>query len=155
MSNNKTCCICYNKNTKDNLKCKTCKNQVCDECYANIIFNNRDFPIDFKKDTCKYKCPFCKEINIFSSSINKYNTNNKLIKLLLQTMEKDNIEFNCLVDDINILRRKNYELQNELNEIKNISNSTSTDKLQELEKILNSSKNKNTILYKQIKSILI
>ena len=29
-------------------------------------------------------------------------------------MEKDNIEFNHLVDDINILRSKYYELQNEL-----------------------------------------
>ena len=49
MSNKKTCCICYNKNTNDNLKCKTCKNCVCDVCYANIIYNNIEFSLSYNK----------------------------------------------------------------------------------------------------------
>ena len=43
MPNKRICEICYNKNTNDILKCKQCKNCVCDECYANITFNNVTF----------------------------------------------------------------------------------------------------------------
>jgi|LakMenE18May11ns_1017448.scaffolds.fasta_scaffold9552300_2 transcription elongation factor Elf1 len=170
MSNKKTCCICYNKNTNDNLKCKTCKNCVCDICYANIIYNNIEFSLSYNKNETLYKCPFCNNENIFSTTINNYNTNDNLIKLLLKTMNTNNIEFNNLVDDLETLRIKNLQLQDELNLIKNINYNLSTevksfklkleykpplnDKLQEVEKILNNSKNKNTILYRQIKTVL-
>jgi hypothetical protein len=170
MSNNKVCNICYNKNTIDNLKCKTCKHQVCDDCYANIIIHNERFPIDFNDDKCVYKCPFCKEINIFSSKINNFYTNNKLIKLLLQKMEDDNQEFNALLNNFNFLKSNFINLQDELKKMKNDNNNLSTQvkyfkihleykplltsKLEEVGKILNSSKNKNTILYKQINQIL-
>ena len=165
---NKTCVICYNKHTNENLKCKMCKNEVCDICYANIIYNNSNFQFDFKEDKSIFSCPFCKHENILSTSINNYNTNNKLIKLLLETMKRDNIEFNNLVDDINILRKKNYELQDELNEIKNVNKKLSSkvktfkntleykpsiDKLKQIENLIQSTK-KHTILYIQIYDIL-
>ena len=83
-------------------------------------------------------------------------------------MVTNNIEFNNLVDDINILRKKNYELQDELNELKNVNKKLSSkvktfkntleykpsiDKLKQIENLIQSTK-KHTILYIQIYDIL-
>ena len=81
---NKTCSICYNHYTNDNLKCKTCKNEVCDDCYANIVFNEDEFTFNFMQDKLFFKCPFCVSENNFSTNINNFNINNKLIKLLIE-----------------------------------------------------------------------
>ena len=81
---NKCCQICYNKTTNDTLKCKQCKNSVCDVCYASIIFNNEKFNDDYMNNKTTFKCAFCKFENVFSTTINNYNTNDKLIKLLIK-----------------------------------------------------------------------
>ena len=75
--------ICYNKNTNDLLKCKQCKNNVCDVCFANIIFNNEKFNNDYIDNKTKFTCPYCKYHNVFNTKINNYNTNDKIIKLLI------------------------------------------------------------------------
>jgi hypothetical protein len=176
MSNNKTCIICYNKNSHDNLKCRTCNNKVCDDCYANIIYNNINFQFDFKEDKSLYSCPFCKNTNVFSTTINNYNTNNKLIKLLLQTMDKNNVEFNKLVDDIDYLRNLNDEIlfenkkcshlveENRLlrlqleskphnNEVLQLEYKPTVDKLEKIEQLIKKT-SKRTILFNQINDIL-
>ena len=168
MSNNKTCIICYNNNTNDNLKCKTCKNCICSICYANIVFNHQNFIYNFVADKSIFKCPFCKNENTFSTKINNFDTNNRLIKLSIKTIHDNNIEFNNLVDDLNIARKQYYELQDELNKLKNINYNLSTevktfklnleykpsiDKLKEIEDVIKNTK-KTTILFNQINSIL-
>jgi hypothetical protein len=83
MSNNKTCCICFDNQIHNRLQCQQCKNKVCDVCYANIIFNEY-FNIDYMRNNALYKCPFCKTDNKLSTEINTYNTNAHLIKLLIK-----------------------------------------------------------------------
>ena len=119
MINNKICNICYNKDTNDMLKCKQCKHEVCDECYANITFNNEEFILYFNDDKSLYNCPYCKKNNVLSTNINNSNTNNKLIKLLLKKMNNNNIEFNNLVDDINNVRNYNKTISDENEKFKN------------------------------------
>ena len=120
---NKTCNICYNNNINDNLKCKTCQNEVCDDCYANIIFNEDEFIFNFMQDKSFFKCPFCVSDNLFSTTINNYNTNNRLIKLLISKMNKNNINYNNLKHELNNLRNFNDEILNDNNDLENqISN---------------------------------
>ena len=118
-----TCKICYNNNINDNLKCKTCKNEVCDDCYANIVFNEDKFIFNFMQDKSFFKCPFCVSDNLFSTTINNYNTNNRLIKLLISKMNKHNINYNHLKHELNNLRNFNDEILNDNNDLENqISN---------------------------------
>ena len=120
MTNNKICNICYNNNINDNLKCKTCKNEVCDDCYANIVFNEDKFIFNFMQDKSFFKCPFCVSDNIFSTTINNYNTNNRLIKL---KMNNRSINYKKLVHELNNLRNFNDEILNDNNDLENqISN---------------------------------
>jgi hypothetical protein len=116
---NKTCCICYNNNINDNLKCKICKNEVCDDCYSNIIFNNQVFMPNFILDNQLYNCPYCKTENNFNTNINNFNINNKLIKLLIFKLNKNNINYNNLVDELNNLRNYRNEILNDNNDLEN------------------------------------
>ena len=169
MPNKRICEICYNKNTNDILKCKQCKNCVCDECYANITFNNVTFMSYFNNDKTLYNCPYCKFENTFSTKINNFNTNNKLIKLVLNKSKNNDIEFNNLVDDLDFLRSTNLKLQTEVYKLQNMNNSLSTkvksfklnlefkpntaDKLEKIENIIKTTK-RETKLYNQINYIL-
>ena len=164
MSNDKTCNICYNKNINTNLNCKTCKNCVCDTCYANIIYTHDKFLYNFVEDKSILKCAFCKSENIFSTKINNFDTNNRLIKLSLKTIHDNNIEFNNLVDDLNILRSKYFEISSKNDEIVYQNKSLKmqlkveepkNDKLEQIKQLMKQTKNKNTILYKQIEDILV
>ncbi len=110
MNNNKCCQICYNKNTNDTLKCKQCKNSVCDICYASITFNNENFNDDYMNNKTTFKCAFCKFQNVFSTTINNYDTNDKLIKLLIQINNNKVIVINTLVLEIINLRECNKSL---------------------------------------------
>ena len=116
---NKTCSICYNNNINDNLKCKTCKHEVCDDCYANIVFNEDEFTFNFMQDKSFFKCPYCVSDNLFSTTINNYNTNNRLIKLLISKMNKNNINYNNLKHELNNLRNFNDEILNDNNDLEN------------------------------------
>ena len=116
---NKTCCICYNKHTNDNLKCKTCKNEVCDECYSNIIFNNQIFMPNFIIDKQLYHCPFCNFENNSSTNINNFNVNNKLIKLLIFKLNKNNSTYNELLIKIIDLQNYNKEILNDNKDLEN------------------------------------
>ena len=89
MSNNKTCCICYNNDTNNILKCQQCKHAVCDECFSNIVFKNELFMPKFILGFQDYECPFCKYENNFNTKINNFNANNKLIKLLIFKLNKN------------------------------------------------------------------
>ena len=160
MSNKKTCCICYNKNTNDNLKCKTCKNQVCDECYANIIYNNIEISLSYNKNEPLYKCPFCKNDNIFSTTINNYNTNDKLIKLLIQINNTKFIVINTLVREINNLRKcnkslicENNVLNKKLNNVKLEIEYKPDNKLKQIEDVIKNTK-RRTLLYDEINNII-
>ena len=49
-------------------------------------FNNEDFNDDYMNNKTTFKCAFCKFENVFSTTINNYNTNDKLIKILIYKM---------------------------------------------------------------------
>jgi hypothetical protein len=160
MSNKKTCCICYNKNTNDNLKCKTCKNQVCDECYANIVFNNCQFMPNYMENKTLFNCPFCTHENIFSTTINNYNTNNRLIQLLIIKLNENNKNYNKLVNEMNnlkecnnILLHENNILNKNINKIRLEIEYKPIKKLEKIENVIKNTK-KNTILFNQINEIL-
>ena len=126
---NHTCNICYNKNTNDTFKCKQCKNSVCDICYASMIFNNENFSDDYINNKTTFKCAFCKFQNVFSTTINNYNTNDKLIKLLIKKSNDNDVDDeyknmlihnnNALCNEIDELRKERDELKKELSNEKN------------------------------------
>ena len=156
----KCCQICYNKKTNDTLKCKQCKNSVCDVCYASIIFNNENFNDDYMNNKTTFKCAFCKFENVFSTTINNYNTNDKLIKLLIQKNQNKEIVKNTLVREINDLRRcnkslvcENNVLNKKLNNIKLEIEYKPDDKLKQIEKIIQNTK-RRTMLYDEIYYII-
>jgi hypothetical protein len=121
MVNNKTCDICYKQYDygDSSLKCRQCTNEVCDDCYSNIVFNNELFIPNFILDRQQYDCPFCRYTNTCSTKINHFNTCKKLIKLLIYKMNKNNIRYNSLVDDLNYLRTNHNEILNENNDLNN------------------------------------
>jgi hypothetical protein len=174
----KNCQICYNKNTNDLLKCKQCKNNVCDVCFANIIFNNEKFNDDYMNNKTKFTCPYCKYHNVFNTKINNYNTNDKIIKLLIKQkndkvdlFNNDIVEFNnTLMNELDDLKKIIYNLEDELSNVKFnntiISNKLieSTAKLQQINDfnivkyskiidVLNNTKRK-TILFNEINDII-
>ena len=157
---NKCCQICYNKTTNDTLKCKQCKNSVCDICYASIIFNYENFNDDYLNNKTTLKCAFCKFKNVFSTTINNYNTNDRLIKLLIQKKKDKDIVVNTLVREINNLREcnkslvcENNVLNTKLNNIKLEIEYKPDEKLKQIEDVIKNTK-KRTILYNEIKSII-
>ena len=174
----KNCNICYSKNTNDLLKCTQCKNNVCDMCFPNIIFNNTTFNKDYMDNKTIYNCPFCKYNNVFSTKINNYNTNDNLIKLLikknisnLNSFNNDIVQFNNqLMNETDELKKEIYNLNTKLSEVKG-KNRNITIKLVESKKqlkqlhdfsmekylkiidILNNTKRK-TILYNDIYKVI-
>ena len=75
------------------------------------------------QDKSFFKCPYCVSDNLFSTTINNYNTNNRLIKLLISKMNKNNINYNNLKHELNNLRNFNDEILNDNNDLENqISN---------------------------------
>ena len=138
MSDDKTCGICYKQFDYGNscLKCRQCINVVCDDCYSNIVFNNELFMPNFILDRQQYNCPFCRYTNTCSTKINNFNTCNKLIKLLIYKMNKNNIRYNSLVDDFNDSKIDNSKILNENNELNNQLNNLRSFNL----KLLNESK---------------
>ena len=158
MSNNKTCNICFDNQIHNRLQCTQCKNKVCDLCYANIIFNE-NFNIDFMHNKAIFKCPFCKTDNNLSTEINPYNTNLELIKLSIKKMNKEGIEFNNLVDDINELRLIIKNLNYENSNLKTMMNHKmyieyKPNKLDKIASIIKNTK-RNTILYNEIQRVLL
>jgi len=100
---------------------------VCDICYASIIFNNEKFNDDYMNNKTTFKCAFCKFENVFSTTINNYNTNDKLIKLLINKNEYNEIDddedddlTNIRVDNAytNALIHNNNSLCNQIDELK-------------------------------------
>ena len=157
---NKCCQICYNKNTNDTLKCKQCKNSVCDICYASITFNNENFNDDYMNNKTTFKCAFCKFQNVFSTTINNYNTNDKLIKLLIQINNTKFIVINTLVRDINNLRKcnkslicENNVLNKKLNNVKLEIEYKPDNKLKQIEDVIKNTK-RRTLLYDEINNII-
>ena len=119
MPNNKICFICYNNETNNMLKCQQCKHSVCDECFSNIVFQNKLFMPQFIQSYQVYECPFCKYENAFSTKINNFNTNNKLIKLLIFKLNKNNKRYNELVCELNYLKSFNKEILDDNNNLEN------------------------------------
>ena len=157
---NKCCQICYNKNINDTLKCKQCKNSVCDICYASITFNNENFNDDYMDNKTILKCAFCKFQNVFSTTINNYNINDKLIKLLIQINNNKFIVINTLVRDINNLRKcnkslicENNVLNKKLNNVKLEIEYKPDNKLKQIEDVIKNTK-RRTLLYDEINNII-
>ena len=169
----KCCQICYNKNTNDTLKCKQCKNSVCDVCYASIIFNNENFNNDYMNNKTTLKCAFCKFENVFSTTINNYNTNDKLIKLLINKNEYNEIDddedddlTNTRVDNAytNALIHNNNSLCNQIDELKKkLHESTLLNKqyetkmkdvISKLKKIEEKTKNEPGVKYDKIVDLI-
>jgi hypothetical protein len=72
-----------------------------------------------------FKCAFCKFENVFSTTINNYNTNDKLIKLLINKNEYNDIDedddlTNTNIDNeyTNVLIHNNNSLCNQIDELK-------------------------------------
>ena len=171
----KCCQICYNKKSNDTLKCKQCKNSVCDVCYASIIFNNEKFNDDYMNNKTTFKCAFCKFENVFSTTINNYNTNDKLIKLLINKNNKnaidddddedddltntrvDNAYTNALIHNNNSLCIQIDELKKKLHESTLANKQYETamkDVISKLKKIEEKTKNKPDDKLKQIENII-
>ena len=157
---NKCCQICYNKNNNDTLNCKQCKNSVCDICYASITFNNKNFNDDYMDNKITFKCAFCKFQNVFSTTINNYNINDKLIKLLIQINNTKFIVINTLVRDINNLRKcnkslicENNVLNKKLNNVKLEIEYKPDNKLKQIEDVIKNTK-RRTLLYDEINNII-
>jgi hypothetical protein len=133
---------------------------VCDICYASIIFNYENFNDDYLNNKTTLKCAFCKFKNVFSTTINNYNTNDRLIKLLIQKKKDKDIVVNTLVREINNLREcnkslvcENNVLNKKLNNIKLEIEYKPDEKLKKIEDVIKNTK-KRTILYNEIKSII-
>jgi hypothetical protein len=133
---------------------------VCDICYASIIFNYENFNDDYLNNKTTLKCAFCKFKNVFSTTINNYNTNDRLIKLLIQKKKDKDIVVNTLVREINNLREcnkslvcENNVLNKKLNNIKLEIEYKPDEKLKQIEDVIKNTKRK-TILYDEIKSII-
>jgi hypothetical protein len=133
---------------------------VCDICYASIIFNYENFNDDYLNNKTTLKCAFCKFKNVFSTTINNYNTNDRLIKLLIQKKKDKDIVVNTLVREINNLREcnkslvcENNVLNTKLNNIKLEIEYKPDEKLKQIEDVIKNTK-KRTILYNEIKSII-
>jgi hypothetical protein len=133
---------------------------VCDICYASIIFNYENFNDDYLNNKTTLKCAFCKFKNVFSTTINNYNTNDRLIKLLIQKKKDKDIVVNTLVREINNLREcnkslvcENNVLNKKLNNIKLEIEYKPDEKLKQIEDVIKNTK-KRTILYNEIKSII-
>jgi hypothetical protein len=133
---------------------------VCDVCYASIIFNYENFNDDYLNNKTTLKCAFCKFKNVFSTTINNYNTNDRLIKLLIQKKKDKDIVVNTLVREINNLREcnkslvcENNVLNKKLNNIKLEIEYKPDEKLKKIEDVIKNTK-KRTILYNEIKSII-
>jgi hypothetical protein len=133
---------------------------VCDVCYASIIFNYENFNDDYLNNKTTLKCAFCKFKNVFSTTINNYNTNDRLIKLLIQKKKDKDIVVNTLVREINDLREcnkslvcENNVLNKKLNNIKLEIEYKPDEKLKQIEDVIKNTK-KRTILYDEIKSII-
>jgi hypothetical protein len=117
--NNNKCCICFDKTINNNCKCKQCKNCLCDICFANIIYKGT-FALNFKNHKSVLECPFCKIVNIFNTQIHNFNVNDKLIRLLLEQMNKDNIEYNNLMDEANYLKNELFKSSNYVQELEEL-----------------------------------
>ena len=113
------CNICYNNDTNNILKCQQCKHAVCDECFSNIVFKNELFMPKFILGFQDYECPFCKYENNFNTKINNFNANNKLIKLLIFKLNKNNSTYNELLSNFNYLQNYNKEILNDNNDLEN------------------------------------
>ena len=173
MSNN--CLICYNKNTNNLLKCKQCKNCICDVCFASIIFKNQKFNNDYLDNKTKFKCPFCLYNNVFNTKINNYNTNDKLIKLLIhknenvkKSVDNEMIGYEMIglneslmdnVDDLKI-QISNLKIENTITSNKLIKSSLKLEqmnnynlKYSKIVDLLNNTKRK-TVLFNEIKDII-
>ena len=155
------CQICYNKNTNDVLKCKQCKNNICDVCFANIIFNNQKFNDNYMNNKSIYSCPYCKHDNVLNTKINNYNTNDKLIKLLIKQkndkvdlFNNDIVEFNnTLMNELDDLKKYIYNLELELSNVK-ITNTITSNKLIKSTAKLNNINDFNMVKYSKIIDVL-
>lgn len=155
------CQICYNKNTNDVLKCKQCKNNICDVCFANIIFNNEKFNDNYMNNKSIYSCPYCKYDNVYNTKINNYNTNDKLIKLLIKQkndkvdlFKNDIVEFNnTLMNELDDLKKHIYNLELELSNVK-ITNTITSNKLIKSTAKLNNINDFNIVKYSKIIDVL-
>jgi hypothetical protein len=74
---------------------------------------------NFILDKQLYECSFCRYENNFTTKINNFNTNNKLIKLLIFKLNKNNIKYNELVSELNYLKNYNKEILNDNNDLEN------------------------------------
>jgi len=126
---------------------------VCDICYASIIFNYENFNDDYLNNKTTLKCAFCKFKNVFSTTINNYNTNDRLIKLLIQKKKDKDIVVNTLVREINNLREcnkslvcENNVLNKKLNNIKLEIEYKPDEKLKQIEDVIKNTKKKNNII---------
>jgi predicted metal-binding protein len=133
---------------------------VCDICYASITFNNENFNDDYMDNKTIFKCAFCKFQNVFSTTINNYNTNDKLIKLLIQINNNKFIVINTLVRDINNLRKcnkslicENNVLNKKLNNVKLEIEYKPDNKLKQIEDVIKNTK-RRTLLYDEINNII-
>ena len=104
---------------------------------------------------------FCKFYNVFSTKINNYNTNDKLIKLLInkneykvQTFNNNNniTHFNNqLIDEIDILKDIIQKQKKEISDLNKTKNDS--QKYLKIVEIIKNTKRK-TLLYMDVKDII-
>ena len=172
---NHTCNICYSNDTHYKLKCNTCKHNVCNDCFSNILFNTDKFNKNYMDDITNFKCPYCTNITTFTlKKLNNLNINDKLVKLLIKKSHDNANDFdehkkvlidgyNVLSNQVNVLQKLLYESDSIKEQYKTIINKLKL-KLQKMndesdvkyEKIVNVVKNtkQKSTLYNEINSII-
>ena len=155
------CNICYSNETHHKLKCNTCKHNVCNDCFSNILFNTDKFNENYIDDITNFKCPYCTNMTTFSpKKLNHFNINDKLIKLLIKKkndkvdlFNNDIVEFNnALMNEVEDLKKIIYNLEVELSNVK-INNTIISNKLTKSSLKLNQMNDSN-IKYSKIVDLL-
>ncbi len=150
--NDAKCSICYEKNIMNKFKCRTCKYSLCSDCLMKISSDSFD-NID-KKMKMKFKCPICRDVNIYT--YDDFERNDIIIMAnshIHQYIDLENNELKKVKENVDILdkknknlNKKNKDLENEILMLKNKYNDLENKNKEQLTFYYNCIKNQNNNL---------
>ena len=99
---------------------KTCKNIICDICFAKVLLKHEKFNDEYLNDKLIYNCPYCKGVNKLGVYLNN-TINNSIIKGLIKLQHNVPGAENELMDRFlnHFMISHNTELSVENNQLKN------------------------------------
>ena len=111
------CKICFNYINSINLSCDECNKNICINCCNNLLSRSLLFNKIEKTVHIKYKCPYCRKINI-KNTINF--DKKELFELYLNSVENLTISVennNIYKNDIDKINNKYLSLKSVLNNV--------------------------------------